>query len=111
MSDVNSPLAVWNIPQKADIQTISFDEFFRIPAMSMGIYKLPAGGLDDQTPHKEDEAYYVIRGRALIEVEGQHQPVEPGSLIYVAANADHRFVEIEEDLELLVFFAPAYKSL
>jgi hypothetical protein len=30
--------------------------------------------------------------------------VQPGSIIYVAATSEHRFVEIEEDMTLLVFF-------
>lgn len=33
--------------------------------------------------------------------------VEPGSLIFVAANIEHRFHTITEDLTVLVFFAPA----
>jgi quercetin dioxygenase-like cupin family protein len=32
--------------------------------------------------------------------------VQAGSTIYVAARIPHRFHAIEEDLELLVFFAP-----
>jgi mannose-6-phosphate isomerase-like protein (cupin superfamily) len=108
MTPEQSPLQVWNIPRMAAAQNESFGEFFRIPAMSFEIYKLPAGGVDPQNPHKEDEAYYVISGRAKIIVEGEVQPVEPGSLIFVAARAHHKFIEIEEDLTLLVFFAPAF---
>ena len=37
----------------------SWMEFLRVPALSMGIYVLPAGGEDPQTPHTEDEVYYV----------------------------------------------------
>lgn len=101
---------VWNIPEMAEEQTRSFDEFFRIPAMSMGIYKLEAGSVDRQSPHEEDEAYYVVSGRATIEIDGEDTPVETGSLIFVAAHAQHRFKDIEEDLDLLVFFAPAFNS-
>jgi len=39
-------------------------EFLRVPAMSAGIYTLAAGATDPQSPHKEDELYYVIRGKA-----------------------------------------------
>jgi hypothetical protein len=38
-------------------------EFLRVPAMSTGVYVLPKGGADPQTPHREDEMYYVVRGR------------------------------------------------
>src|SRR5207253_4989147 len=30
-------------------------EFLRVPSMSLGIYSLPAGGVDAQKPHREDE--------------------------------------------------------
>jgi quercetin dioxygenase-like cupin family protein len=88
-------------------QQAAYGEFLRIPAMSMGVYRLSAGGVDPQQPHNEDEAYYVVNGRAEIEIEGQRQPVGPGSVIFVAAHADHRFVNIGSDLLVVVFFAPA----
>ena len=100
---------VWNIAALAAAQSVAYDEFLSIPTMSMGIYKLPAGGVDEQTPHAEDEAYYVVKGRGKIEIEGDVQAVEPGALIFVAAQAQHRFIDIAEDLELLVFFAPAHQ--
>lgn len=108
MANDQPALQVWNIPQMAAAQSDSFGEFFRIPALSFEIYKLPAGGVDRQNPHQEDEAYYVISGKAKISVEGEVQPVAAGSLIFVAAKAHHKFIDIEEDLALLVFFAPAF---
>src|SRR5437868_2312876 len=44
-------------------------EFLRVPAMSAGIYLLPAGGTDKQKPHGQDEIYYVIRGRAGLTIQ------------------------------------------
>ncbi len=82
-------------------------EFLRVPAMSMGLYRLPAGGVDPQSPHSEDEVYYVVSGQAQIQVNGEDRLVQAGSIVYVAANAPHKFHSIEQDLEILVFFAPA----
>ena len=82
-------------------------EFLRVESMSAGIYSLPAGGTDPQVPHNEDEIYYVISGRASIDIAGAVQPVEPGAIIFVAKEVEHRFKDIEEDLEVLVLFAPA----
>ena len=82
-------------------------EFLRIPAMSAGVYVLPAGGADPQSPHKEDELYYVVRGRARMTVSGETQAVSAGSVIFVGAGVEHRFHNIEEELAVLVFFAPA----
>jgi mannose-6-phosphate isomerase-like protein (cupin superfamily) len=82
-------------------------EFLRVPAMSAGIYKLAAGSTDPQKPHAEDEVYYVISGRSKFTCDGKTIDAVAGSTIYVAARAEHRFHDIEEDLVILVFFAPA----
>ncbi len=82
-------------------------EFLRIPAMSSGVYLLPAGSTDLQSAHQEDEMYYVVRGRARMRAGSDDQAVSEGSIIFVAAKIEHRFYEITEDLMLLVFFAPA----
>jgi len=52
-------------------------EFLRVPALSLGLYVLPAGGVDAQQPHGEDEVYYVVSGRATIRVgdEDENRPV------------------------------------
>jgi mannose-6-phosphate isomerase-like protein (cupin superfamily) len=82
-------------------------EFLRVPSLSAGIYRLPAGSVDPQKPHTEDEVYYVISGRGSFTCEGTTVPANTGSTIYVAANAEHRFHDITEDLTILVLFAPA----
>jgi len=82
-------------------------EFLRVSSMSMGLYALPAGGVDPQKPHHEDEAYYIVSGRGQIRVGDEDRPVQPGSIVFVAAQVEHRFHSITEDLQILVFFAPA----
>jgi mannose-6-phosphate isomerase-like protein (cupin superfamily) len=82
-------------------------EFLRVPAMSAGVYVLPAGGNDPQKPHREDEMYYVVRGRARMQIGTENAEVRAGSVIFVEAGAEHRFYDIEEELEVLVFFSPA----
>jgi mannose-6-phosphate isomerase-like protein (cupin superfamily) len=84
-----------------------YHEFVRVPDLSAGIYVLEAGGTDPQSPHTEDELYYVIAGRGVVSVGSETRPVVPGSLIFVAANVAHRFHDIAERLELLVMFGPA----
>ncbi len=85
-------------------------EFLKVPDLSMGLYVLPAGGTDPQSPHTEDEVYYVIKGKAKIKVADEDRLVQAGSLIYVAKNVEHRFHSIEEEVTVLVFFAPAEYS-
>jgi mannose-6-phosphate isomerase-like protein (cupin superfamily) len=87
-----------------------YQEFLRVPALSVGVYVLPPGGTDPQKPHKEDEVYYVVRGHAKMRVGSEEQVVKAGTVIFVAAQVEHRFFDISEELEVLVFFAPAESS-
>jgi mannose-6-phosphate isomerase-like protein (cupin superfamily) len=94
-------------------------EFLRVPefpaknagiGMSMGVYQLLVGDTDIQSPHTEDEVYYVVEGKAKIKVADEERDVQSGSVIYVPKKIPHRFHSIEEDLIVLVFFAPAEYS-
>jgi quercetin dioxygenase-like cupin family protein len=84
-----------------------YHEIVRSHDLSVGLYVLPAGGVDHQAPHTEDEAYYVISGRARIRVGDEDRPVRAGSIVFVAADVPHRFHDIEDDLVVLVVFGPA----
>jgi len=83
-----------------------YHEFLRAPSMSAGLYRLPTGGTDPQSPHREDELYLVVAGRATLVVAGERRAMGPGSAAFVAAGVPHRFVDITEDLEVYVVFAP-----
>lgn len=96
-----------NLLETQEAEGKLYHEFLRVPALSAGVYVLPAGQPDPQQPHAEDEVYYVISGQGMIMVDGEDQPVQAGSVIYVAAEVEHRFHSITEDLQILVFFAPA----
>jgi mannose-6-phosphate isomerase-like protein (cupin superfamily) len=86
-----------------------FAEFFRAPArtLSLTVARWPAGSTDDQRPHTEDEVYYLAAGRAQLVIGDEAVAVGPGSVAFVAAGVEHRFEEISEDLEVLVFWSPA----
>lgn len=81
-----------------------YHEFLRVPSLSLGVYRLPVGAKDLQSPHDEDEVYFVLSGRGRARIEGREQAVEAGSILYVRATAEHSFFEIEEEMTLLVFF-------
>lgn len=80
-------------------------EFLRVAPLSVGLYVLEAGGTDNQPVHDRDEVYHVLAGRAVLTLGEDRRAVRPGSVVYVKAGVEHRFVEIEDDLEVLVFFA------
>jgi mannose-6-phosphate isomerase-like protein (cupin superfamily) len=81
-----------------------YKEFLRVPSLSCGVYRLPAGSEDLQAPHDEDEVYFVVSGRGRLRVDGTEQQASRGSILYVRASADHTFFEVEEDMTLIVFF-------
>ncbi len=85
----------------------SWKEFMRVETLSAGVYRLKAGERDAQKPHAEDEIYFVTRGRARFVAGENIQEVSAGTVIYVEAGREHRFVDITDDLEALVIFVPA----
>ena len=55
-------------------------EFLKVPDLSMGLYVLPSGGTDPQSPHTEDEVYYVVSGKAKIKVADEDREYRQGQL-------------------------------
>ncbi len=74
--------------------------------MSLGLFAPPAGHLDEQDPHGQDEVYLVISGEAVLVIADARHPVSAGSVAYVPAGAPHRFVDVSADLRVIVVFAP-----
>ncbi|MEU3947321.1 cupin domain-containing protein [Streptomyces sp. NPDC029526] len=81
-------------------------QFLRERNMSVGLYALDAGVQDPQQPHRQDEVYFVVSGRASITVGTETTQVARGSVVYVPAGVPHKFHHISEDLRVLVVFSP-----
>lgn len=94
------------LAQQANADALYY-EFLRRTSLSVGLYALPAGGTDPQSPHAEDEVYYVLEGQGMITVGEEQLPVHKGSIIFVPKKQIHYFHDIAEALTVLVFFAPA----
>ena len=88
-----------------------YHEFFAADRLSVGLYVLEAGATDPQSPHTEDEIYYIVSGAGTVEIAGERRPVSAGAIIYVDAHVEHRFHSISEDLSIIVVFAPPRHSL
>lgn len=82
-------------------------EFQRSVDLSTGLYVLEAGEVDEQEPHSEDEIYVCTAGRARFVTPSGECDVRAGSVIFVPAREEHRFVDITERLQLVVVFGPA----
>ncbi|MEO1136391.1 MAG: cupin domain-containing protein [Pseudomonadota bacterium] len=82
-------------------------QFFDNNTMFSGLYEIPAGGEDRQNPHRVDELYFVTKGKAALVADDKRYPAKPGSIFFVKADVAHKFVDVEEDLQVLVFFSKA----
>jgi mannose-6-phosphate isomerase-like protein (cupin superfamily) len=87
-----------------------YAEHLRTADLSVGTYGIPAGGADGQSPHTEDEVYVVVSGHARLTTPGGTADVGPGSVVFVPAGEEHRFVDVSADLTVLVVFGPAEYS-
>ena len=87
-----------------------YSEHLRVPDLSVGSVVLAAGAVDGQQPHTEDEIYVVLRGRARLWSQDRTVDVGPGDVAFVPAREPHRFVDVTEDLHVLVVFGPAEHS-
>jgi mannose-6-phosphate isomerase-like protein (cupin superfamily) len=90
----------------ADLRGDRYREWVRSGSLSAGVYRLPAGGVDDQSPHDEDEVYVVTAGSATLDIDGARAEMGPGAVAYVPRLVPHRFVDVTEDLEVHAVFAP-----
>ena len=89
---------------------VTWVDHLSVPDLSCGTYTIPAGGTDPQDPHTEDELYVCTRGRATLWTPSGTCAVEPGTVVFVAANEEHRFIDVLEDLTVFVVFGPAEYS-
>ena len=109
----------WQVFDLAQLQKqltsapVQYKEFLKVSALSCGLYRLGVGARDMQSPHDEDEIYFVLSGKAKMKLGDTERLVEPGNLLYVGATETHSFFEIIEEMTLLVFFAckPLLRSL
>lgn len=87
-----------------------YTELHRSTDLSVGHYTIPVNATDPQSPHTEDEVYVVLAGRGRLSGPGASIPVRAGSVVFVAAGEEHRFVDVTEDLHVVVVFGPAEHS-
>jgi mannose-6-phosphate isomerase-like protein (cupin superfamily) len=68
---------------------------------------LPQRPSQQQTPHAQDELYFIIRGRGFLFHDSKRDPFESGDILFVAAGTEHQFADTSEDLALWrVFYGP-----
>ena len=67
-----------DVSRQRDRSGGSYCEVLRVPALSVGVCQLRARGQDMQSPHAEDEAYYLGSIRATISVAVEDREARAG---------------------------------
>lgn len=70
--------------------------------MSVEIYA--PKGVDPQTPHSQDELYFIQSGRGRFRLGQDIHSFEPGTCFFVPANREHRFESFTADFATWVVF-------
>ena len=65
-------------------------------------------GLDEQTPHDQDELYIVASGRGSFVRNGDVVAFGPGDVLFAAAGDEHCFENFSEDFGAWVVFYGAF---
>lgn len=60
--------------------------------------------VEHQTPHAQDEFYFVIAGSATLIINGIEHVCAPGDALLVPARAPHRFTNISDDFATWTIF-------
>ena len=79
-----------------------FATAFRHGSMSVELFA-PAGA-DLQTPHSQDELYFVHSGSGEFVLAGERHGFSPGTCFFVPAGVEHRFEEFSQDFSAWVVF-------
>jgi mannose-6-phosphate isomerase-like protein (cupin superfamily) len=70
--------------------------------MSVEVYA-PQGS-DPQTPHEQDELYFIHSGSGEFVLDGERHAFAPGTVFFVPARVEHRFASFSRDFAAWVVF-------
>jgi len=59
---------------------------------------------NQQSPHRQDEFYVIMRGCGVLWHRGRRDPFQAGDLLFVAAGTEHHFEDFSDDLAVWVLF-------
>ena len=59
-------------------------------------FELAGGAHLEPHTHDSDEFYYLLQGRAIVQVDDEQQLVDPGDLIHIPPNAPHSIWSADE---------------
>jgi mannose-6-phosphate isomerase-like protein (cupin superfamily) len=81
-----------------------FHTFINRDSLAAGVLVLQSGEEDMQTPHENDEVYYIISGNGFLKIKDKDYKVSKDKLFFVAKNVEHCFHGNTKELKVLYFF-------
>ncbi len=101
--------ALGRLPGPADERYPQGQPFATVMAGgSMSLEVFATGGQPDlQTPHEQDELYFVQAGQGVLTINDQRFSAQAGDAFFVAAGTPHRFEATSADFATwVVFYGP-----
>ena len=81
-----------------------FHTFINRDSLAAGVLVLQPGEEDMQTPHENDEVYYIISGNGFLKIKDKDYKVSKDKLFFVAKDVEHCFHGNTKELKVLYFF-------
>jgi mannose-6-phosphate isomerase-like protein (cupin superfamily) len=81
-----------------------FSTFIDRESLAAGVLLLKPGEDDTQTPHENDEIYFILSGDGFLKIKNKNYEVSKNRLFFVAKNVKHFFHGNTEELKVLYFF-------
>ena len=81
-----------------------FHTFLNTQSLAAGILVLQPGEEDTQTPHENDEIYYILKGNGFLKINKKDYLVSEGMSYYVKKNIEHYFFGNTKELVVFYFF-------
>ena len=82
-----------------------FHTFLNRQNIAAGVLVLAPGQEDTQTPHDDDEVYFVIRGDGHLKIQNKDYEISEGKAYYVQKKIPHKFFGNKKELVVLYFFS------
>lgn len=64
---------------------------------SAGTFRVPAGGRFDRHHHDCAEYWFIVRGRAVVEIDDERYTVEPGDIVCTERGREHDVLQLLDD--------------
>jgi quercetin dioxygenase-like cupin family protein len=82
-------------------------ENLEVSNLTVGICEVPPNSTMVPHRHTQEETIYILRGHGHVVINGEKEPVSPGTLVHFPSNSQHcTSNETDEVMQFMFSFAP-----